>query len=320
MSSRLRVILLSVLAVLVVAGLAIAHGRELTSHPIQPARLGTPASSADMLKWIDVPGTLQVETVNSTEWVVARSGLINLDNPKAKAAGLVDGDEPIQIYFHAITHPTKGLYIVDTGVERAMRDAPDKAVLRGFLAEKALRLKEMKFHQPLGDWLAARGARLEGVFLTHLHGDHISGLRDVPADAQLYNGPGEARERNAMNLATGPMTDDEFEGKAPLSEWGFKPDPSGRFVAVIDVFGDQQLWAISVPGHTVGSTAYLARTPSGPVLFTGDTCHTAWGWNNDVEPGSFTADRARNADSLHRLKELVKEHPNISVRLGHQTL
>jgi glyoxylase-like metal-dependent hydrolase (beta-lactamase superfamily II) len=89
---------------------------------------------------------------------------------------------------------------------------------------------------------------------------------------------------------------------------------------VLDVFGDGSLWALWTPGHTPGSTAYLARTTTGPVLFTGDTCHTAWGWHNQVEPGSFTADHARNAESLGRLEALVREHPQIDVRLGHQYL
>jgi glyoxylase-like metal-dependent hydrolase (beta-lactamase superfamily II) len=84
------------------------------------------------------------------------------------------------------------------------------------------------------------------------------------------------------------------------------------------VFGDGSLWALLVPGHTPGSTAYLARTTKGPVLLTGDTCHTRWGWEHDVAPGSFTADHAANVESLKRLRALVAEHPAIDVRLGHQ--
>jgi glyoxylase-like metal-dependent hydrolase (beta-lactamase superfamily II) len=105
-----------------------------------------------------------------------------------------------------------------------------------------------------------------------------------------------------------------------VSEWQFQPDADGRFAGVIDVFGDGSLWALLAPGHTPGSTAYLARTVNGPVLLTGDVCHTAWGWQHDVPPGSFTSDRAANVESLARLKKLVAEHPKIEVRLGHQRL
>jgi N-acyl homoserine lactone hydrolase len=53
-------------------------------------------------------------------------------------------------------------------------------------------------------------------------------------------------------------------------------------------------------------------------LLTGDTCHTRWGWEHEVEPGSFTADSAKNLQSLKRLRALVAEHPSFEVKLGHQ--
>jgi N-acyl homoserine lactone hydrolase len=77
-------------------------------------------------------------------------------------------------------------------------------------------------------------------------------------------------------------------------------------------------FAISVPGHTPGSTAYVLRTPKGPVLLTSDACHTRWGWEHDVEPGSFTADRPANLKSLLLFKNLAGSHPALDVRLGHQ--
>jgi len=86
------------------------------------------------------------------------------------------------------------------------------------------------------------------------------------------------------------------------------------------VFNDGSLWALHVPGHTPGSTAYLARTGKGPVLLVGDACHTSWGWEHSVEPGTFSSDQPRSAESLRSLSELVKRHPSIDVRLGHQPL
>jgi N-acyl homoserine lactone hydrolase len=292
---------------------------RLTTHPVQPAELGTASSTDALLAVIDQPGPIQLESVSSADWSVDRQGLINLEHEKAKAAGLQEGLEPIQIFFHALRHPERGLYIVDTGVERALRDDPDTAALSGRLAS-AFGIERMKFHQPLGDYLQAAGAPLKGVLLTHLHADHLIGLPDVPSDAAIYAGPGEAGVRGLVNMAVQPVTDRLFEHKAPLQELQFKPDPTGRFEGVIDVFGDKSLWALSVPGHTPGSVAYLARTTEGPVLMTGDTCHTAWGWQNEVEPGTFTVDREKNAHNLKVLEQLVSEHPAISVRLGHQSL
>ncbi|MBK7858673.1 MAG: MBL fold metallo-hydrolase [Archangiaceae bacterium] len=271
-----------------------------------------------MLAVLDAAGPIALETVVSCDWEVDRSGLINLDHPTARAAGLTDSPEPIQVYFHVLRHPTRGTFIVDTGVERALRDAPDQAAYAGLVA-KFMHLERMKVHQPLADWLEREG-RLDGVFLTHLHSDHLSGMPDVPHGTPIYSGPGEAASRGALNFLAQPALNRALEGHEPISELQFQPDPDGRFAGVVDVFGDGTLWALLMPGHTVGSLAFVARTPSGPVLMTGDTSHTRWGWEHDVEPGWFTDDHAANAASLAKLKQLVAEHPAMQVRLGHQPL
>lgn len=84
-------------------------GCQLTSHPVEPATRGEPRPAAAMEALLATPGPLRVETVVAADWAVARSGLVNLDHPKAVAAGLEDGDEPIQIYLHALRHPESTL-------------------------------------------------------------------------------------------------------------------------------------------------------------------------------------------------------------------
>jgi hypothetical protein len=54
------------------------------------------------------------------------------------------------------------------------------------------------------------------------------------------------------------------------------------------------------------------------VLLTGDACHTRWGWDQGVEPGTFSTDQAQSAVSLGKLRALASEHPALDVRLGHQ--
>lgn len=309
----LRTALLSLAATLALAGCT------ASSHATQASSLGRASRSSELLAVLEQPGPLEVETVNSTSWAVTRAGLINLEHPKAKAAGLTDGDEPIEVNFHVLRHPRFGTFLIDTGVEKALRDAPEKAAIQGVVASE-LHLEKMKFENPLGQWLAARSTPLAGVFFTHLHLDHVSGAPDLPKSTPLYAGPGETTPRALLNVFIRGNVDRALAGLPPVSEWGFTADPDGRFAGVVDVFGDGSLWAIWTPGHTPGSTAYLARTPQGPVLFTGDTSHTAWGWEHDVEPGEFTLDAEGNVKSFAALRALVKEHPSLSVRLGHQRL
>src|SRR5207237_10380367 len=114
------------------------------------------------------------------------------------------------------------------------------------------------------------------VTLTHLHLDHVSGLPDVPHGTPIYAGPRELTAHTFNNMFVRSSIDRAFAGQDAVAEWPFAPDPDGRFAGVLDIFGDGSVWAIHVPGHTPGSTAYLLRTPQGPVLLTGDVCHTAW--------------------------------------------
>ncbi|HVY25071.1 MAG TPA: MBL fold metallo-hydrolase [Polyangiaceae bacterium] len=303
---------------LLINGAILTQGCVVSQHPAGAATWGTPSSSETLEALVDQPGPIEVETVASATWQVPLSGLLNLDNPRAKAAHLPeDSQQPIAIYFHALHHPTRGLYIVDTGVEHALKNDPDHAVARGVIAKLA-KMETVKVNIDLKTWLAQRPEPLSGVFLTHLHLDHILGMPDVPRGTPVFSGPGETRSHGFLNLFTRPITDRAFEGQATIAQWQFQPDPGHRFAGVLDVFGDGSLWALHVPGHTDGSTAYLARTRQGPVLLAGDACHTSWGWEHGVEPGNFSKDVAESARSLQALEGLVKRHPGIEVRLGHQ--
>lgn len=302
---------------LVLVLLLTATGCVVSHHAVQPSTLGTASRSQSLLQLIDQPGPLTAETVASADWKVARGGLINLDNPKAKQAHLEDGPEPVQIFFHVLRHPKFGTFLIDTGVERAQAGDHENGLFHG-LVGSAMHQEWLTVKEPLGD--VTTKEPIAGVLLTHLHLDHIAGMRDVPAATPVYAGPGETGSRALQNFFTNGVTDEALEGKGPINAWQFQPDADGRFDGVIDVFGDGSLFAIYVPGHTAGSTAYLARTESGPVLYVGDTCHTAWGWEHDVEPGEFTADQARNAQSLAKLRALAAEHPKLVVKLGHQSL
>jgi glyoxylase-like metal-dependent hydrolase (beta-lactamase superfamily II) len=289
----------------------------VTGHETRLSALGVPRSSSAMEAHLDEPGTVEVETVAAADWAVPLSGLVNLDNPKAKAAGLVDHDEPIQIYFHALRHPARGTIIVDTGVERAFRNDPGSSAI-GPLVRWQMKLDRMVVHVDTASWIAEQKQPLAGVFFTHLHVDHIAGLADVPHEVPVYTGAGEAADTRFLNLFVRRSTNEALDGRAPISEWPFQKDPDGRLDAVTDIFGDEMVWAIRAPGHTAGSTAYVIRTPKGPVLLTGDASHTRWGWENTVEPGTFSSDIETSKKTLAELKSLVARHPTIEVRLGHQ--
>lgn len=291
--------------------LALTLACALSDHPEEQALLSSPAATT----WqalLAGPAVIEHEAVISARWQVPLSGLVDLDDPRAR--DLPEGDVPIVLPIHVLRHPVAGTFIVDTGVDRDLAAGGHGALgppVRPFLGS-------MEAVQSLGAVLARQAAPLSGVVLTHLHLDHVLGLPDVPADVPLYVGAGEQTVRKAEHALLSGTYGTLLAGRRPLQVVSPAQGAVVEGMPVVDLVGDGSLLLLPSPGHTPGSLAVLALSTDGPVLLTGDTCHTRWGWQQGVSPGSFTADPAGNAASLKALRDLVAAHPAIQVFVGHE--
>ncbi len=286
-------------------GLSLIDACALASHPAVLAP--SPPAAAEVN--LSAPGPIEIDSVVSARWVVPLEGLVNLDHPEAKAAGLADGPTPIVLPVHVLTHPERGVFVIDTG-------AP--ASLDGLGGPVEGYLSDLEIADPIGAIVTRHGGALDGVFMTHAHLDHVLGLAEVDPEVPVYIGPGELSARSAMNALTRGTYARLFDGRGPVREWDFTGELTLGGLPAVDVFGDGSLYALHVPGHTPGSTAYLARTPQGPKLFTGDCAHLYWSWEHGVEAGTYTADQAQQAQSLEALKGLAAQLEGVQVFVGHE--
>jgi N-acyl homoserine lactone hydrolase len=158
---------------LVVLGiLSLCQACNLSDHQVVQSHLGKPSSMAEMDKLLDVPGPIEVETVNSADWTVPLAGLLNLKSAAAQAAHLTDHPEPIHIFAHIVRHPKFGTYLVDTGVSQRLIDDP------GDLGVSWLVRKVM----PLGDIHVRKStAQILAVIPGGIH--HSSAYRPYIRDA-----------------------------------------------------------------------------------------------------------------------------------------
>jgi N-acyl homoserine lactone hydrolase len=275
-----------------------------------PHGTAAPETEAASLEDLLTPGPIHHEVHVSARTEGDLSGLLDLSHPAAPP--LKKAKVPIVLPVHVLDHPDFGTWVVDTGVTRGFVEGtkePAKGLLR--LAAGTI-VGEAGLATVLDD------RELAGVLITHAHLDHILGLPDVPAEVPVYLGPDELEEKLARNALTRRTSQGAFEGH-DIRYWDFdQGQPLGPVDRALDVLGDGSIWALYSPGHTPGSTAFLVRTTEGPVLLTGDVCHTLWGWDNGVPPGGYSSDAKRGAMSFDVLRRLSSEHPQIRVYVGHE--
>ena len=152
--------------------------------------------------------------------------------------------------------------------------------------------------QSLPDQLKALGVepkQIEFIGISHYHYDHTGQTKHFPqarllmgkADVAALRAPGSARAKPVAHWISGEGKIEEVAGDK-------------------DVFGDQSVVMLDLPGHTPGHHGLLVKlTKAGPVLLSGDLAHFRENYVSDGVP-SFNVDRAQSLASLNRFKGIEK--------------
>lgn len=296
------------LPALLAASLA-ACASPMTHHAIVSADLGAPAAPGALEASLARPGVVTVQRIDFAQWTAGRGAFIDREDPRT--SDTPKGDETATIYAYVLDHPTRGRFLIDSGVSADLESRLNP-VMRHGLRDLSVRVERTTAQ------VFAERTPPRAVFLTHLHFDHIGGLIDLNPTTPVYIGEGDARDASRLNTLLGSPADAILRGYGPLREWRFQPDPSGVFAGVLDIFGDGSVWALHVPGHSPGSTAYLVNAVDGPKLITGDVTSTRLNWRGLPQPVPADA-RATADDSADRLRRFAAAHPSVEVFLGHQT-
>ena len=225
---------------------------------------------------------------------------------------------PVCVYL--IEHP-RGLILVDAGWCREISPAGvyDPAAVRAVLPKHLAAL----FHPCLprgmaaGEQLAAMGIRaedLEAVLLTHLDGDHVAGLRSVakakriilPEDEYFWSCRTVYKARQPQRLWI----------DQPIERLYYTGSVIGPNRWEIDLFGDQSLVLINVPGHTDGQAAVLVRNGGRFVLLAADAAFSPRNWQEEITPG-FGFDREQQLKSLRWIGRMAADPACAAVLCSH---
>lgn len=283
-----------------------ACATPLSTHRAQPADLGAPVSAQDMIAAMSQPGVVTFEKIVVADWRFANTTRA----PGASEWRVRQLDA--QIYFYAVRHPHFGLYLIDAGMPADYEAHMGPILRRVVRNEYGLRLR-----QATEAWTTEHG-QPRAVFITHLHYDHVLGVVNLDRSVPIYAGPHDGTQRNFFYRFINQPTREALRGRT-LRAWAFPDAADG--LAALDIFGDGSLFAIHVPGHTPGSTAYLVNAAAGPQLIVGDAAHSREGWTGELEEATgFEADIPEIFASRTALQALAARIPNIVAHPGHQSL
>jgi N-acyl homoserine lactone hydrolase len=213
----------------------------------------------------------------------------------------------VPIMVHWVHHEEFGDYLLDTGLDASYSNDELGGITEP-LAEKFIQKKD----ENIGFYVEKNDIKVNMVFLSHLHPDHIAGIRDLPKNIPYIVGKGEL-EQYKPELYGDFLKSVETFYELEFSELDII-SPLGRCA---DLLGDGSIWAFWTPGHTKGHTSYIINGADEPILLTMDAAFIQENLKYKVAPLDYTWDSSLAQKSLDKIIEFIDQF-KIRVICGHE--
>lgn len=217
----------------------------------------------------------------------------------APEAALLKGGQwtkRIRLYATAflLRHPERGWVLVDTGYStRVARLGGLSGFLYRFIVGATI--SNRRGVRGVLQEIGVERREISDIILTHLHPDHIGGLRDFPETRILLHRSGIvlAKERRKLRNAFFPelLPRDFFQRAKPISD---------------DVFGDGSLLSVELPGHAVGQIGLLFSCNGRKTLLAADACWLSRSYLEGMDAPMITGLIHDSREYRHSLNKLCR--------------
>ena len=272
------------------------------------------APDASFQSWEEIlssPQFITIRSYSTGSMHTPLSKIMNLEHENA-----VDIEErmlDLPVIACIMHHKNFGHYLIDAGLDASYVNNPYGTV-KGMIVEKMQSSGSQEPNTHISAILERQNIQLQGVWLTHLHPDHVAGVVDLPKDIPYVVGENE-RYLNFRFFLKG----DHLAGVNPLYEIDFaKGVDLPPFGKCVDLLGDGSFWAIESSGHSSGHVMYFINGVKEKVLVTGDACNFQYQFDVGVGSGDYSMDLEKGQEIMEAIIEFKKRYPEIKLVYGHE--
>ena len=218
---------------------------------------------------------------------------------------------PVSAYL--IEHP-KGLVLIDTGWHTDVRTKEKEHLgrIQYFLSRASLPGGEAINEQL--ERLGYKTSDIDYVVLSHLHSDHVSGIKLVRDAKKILVSDLEWKETKDRAIRYVPNM---WEG-TNLDLFSFTQTGIGPEGLSFDLFNDGTVVFVSTPGHTMGLVSTIIKNNNRFVLLTSDVGYAKKSWEQMILPG-VQVDKHKLVTSMEWVKAESQKPNCIEAIANHDT-
>lgn len=271
----------------------------------------TSNENSDPKNFLKSSSLITVKLIHSGDLKVPLSNPINLKHPSC--TDIEDKEITVPIFAYLIHHEKYGYFLIDSGCESSYVNNTF-GPMKGLILPLVMPETQIEIDQAIDKQLSSVRDDIKGVFFTHLHFDHTSGLPALPDNLLYIAGKGEKSLSIKWLLEPNHFNKNDV---VYMMDFDSKESQMTSLGQAVDIFGDQTLWALSTPGHSKGHVSYLVNTEDDPVLIAGDACIMNLNLELGVGSGTSSENTKLSQKTLDKIVSFVKKNPNVKVWPGH---